>query len=76
MIRTAMMSQADTAIIMMQDFICLGSEGRINTPSTLGDNWKWRIDGYCVNDWLAEMIYKNTKIYDRLPKKKKKSVRK
>ena len=76
MIRTAMMSQADTAIIMMQDFICLGSEGRINTPSTLGDNWKWRIDGYCINDWLAEMIYKNTKVYERLPKNKKKSVQK
>ena len=67
MIRLALMSVADTAIITMPDLIGLGSEGRINTPSTLGENWKWRIDGLCINDWLAEILYENTSIYGRLP---------
>ena len=45
MIRAALSSVADTAIIMMPDLIGAGSDARINTPSTLGDNWQWRIDG-------------------------------
>ncbi len=67
-IRAAMMSVADTAIFMMPDFIGLGSEGRINTPSTLGENWKWRIDKSCINDWLAKIIYDMTALYGRIPK--------
>ncbi len=68
--RIAQMSVADTCILMMNDFVGLGSEARINTPSTLGKNWKWRIDGSCINDWLAGIIYENTKMYGRLPKQK------
>ena len=41
LIRTAAASVADIAIIPMQDYLALGNEARINTPSTLGDNWKW-----------------------------------
>ena len=67
MMKTAWASPADTAIMMMQDFMGLSSEARMNEPSTLGGNWQWRIDGACINDWLAEIIYENTKIYCRLP---------
>ncbi len=66
MMRMALMSVADTCILMMTDIVGLGSEGRINTPSTLGGNWQWRIKGECINAWLAEIIYENTKLYDRL----------
>ncbi len=66
MIRAAMMSVADTCILTMQDLISLGSEGRINTPSTLGENWKWRISDGCINDWLAQILYDKTKIAFRL----------
>lgn len=69
MIRTAMMSVADTAVFMMPDFLGLGSEARINTPSTLGGNWLWRIDGSCINDWLAGLIRENTALYGRLAHK-------
>ena len=65
MIKAAMSSVADTCIIPMADFMGLGSEGRINTPSTLGENWTWRIDGGCINDWLANIIKENTKLYGR-----------
>lgn len=68
MIRAAMMSVADTAIFMMQDFMGLGSEARINIPSTLGGrNWQWRIAPGCINDWLAGLIRENTALYGRLP---------
>ena len=65
LIRHALMSVADTAIIPMQDYLGLGSEARINTPSTLGGNWCWRMkpDAYTQN--LAESIRKMTVLYGR-----------
>lgn len=65
MIKTALSSVADTAIITMPDLIGLSSEGRINTPSTVGGNWSWRIDGGCINDWLAGVIKNLTELYFR-----------
>lgn len=65
MIKAAMMSVADTCIIMMNDLIGLDSSGRINVPSTVGTNWKWRIKSECINEWLAEILYENTRLYGR-----------
>ena len=42
-IRLAVSSVADLAVIPLQDYLCVGKEGRINTPSTLGGNWTWRM---------------------------------
>jgi len=42
-IRLAMLSVAELCVIPMQDYLGLGSEARMNTPSTLGDNWQWRM---------------------------------
>jgi 4-alpha-glucanotransferase len=42
MIRLALMSVADTAMVPVQDVIGLGSEGRMNTPGTENGNWGWR----------------------------------
>ena len=65
-IRTAYESVADTAIIQMQDLLGLGSEARVNTPSTLGGNWEWRIrKGYATNG-LAKKIRELTIRTDRL----------
>ncbi len=69
MIKFALMSVADTCILTMADLVSLGSEGRINTPATLGDNWTWRIDGNCINDWLAKITFENTALYKREAKK-------
>lgn len=65
-IRGALSSVADTAIIPLQDYLELGAEARINTPSTLGDNWKWRMQSSQCSIELAEKIYKLTKLYGRL----------
>lgn len=68
MMKAALMSVADICILTMQDLIGLGSEARINTPSTLGENWQWRIDANCINDWLAKIIYENANLYGRVNK--------
>ena len=65
-IRAALSSCADTAIIPMQDYLELDSSARINTPSTLGCNWKWRMDKDALDPKLAKKIYKMAKLYGRL----------
>ncbi len=65
-IRLAQQSVAKTCIIPMQDYLGLGSESRINIPSTLGNNWKWRLKKGDFNTALAEKIRSITKIYGRL----------
>lgn len=67
MIRAALASVADTAILPMADFMGLGSEARINTPGTVEGNWQWRIAPGCVNSWLAGIIRENVALYCRLP---------
>ncbi len=37
-------TNADLAIIPMQDILALDSSNRMNTPGTLGGNWVWRFD--------------------------------
>ena len=50
------MSVASLAIAPLQDFLCLGSEARVNTPSTLGRNWRWRVSpGLCTAELAARM---------------------
>ena len=64
-IRLAMRSVADTCIIPVQDYLGLGCEARINTPSTLGGNWIWRSDAGSFTDNLAEKIKKITQLCAR-----------
>lgn len=65
LIREAFACTADTAIIQMQDYLELGSEGRMNTPSTLGENWKWRMKKDAITPELVEKIADITKLYGR-----------
>ncbi|MCM1211213.1 MAG: 4-alpha-glucanotransferase [Blautia sp.] len=65
-IRAAMASVSDTCIIPMQDYLGLGTEARINVPSTLGTNWKWRMLPGAFDEALAERIREMTKLYGRL----------
>ncbi|MCD8223738.1 MAG: 4-alpha-glucanotransferase [Clostridiales bacterium] len=43
LIRLALASVADLAVIPLQDYLNLDSTARINIPSTLGGNWSWRM---------------------------------
>ncbi|WP_092923319.1 4-alpha-glucanotransferase [Romboutsia hominis] len=61
----AMRSVANTCIIPVQDYLGLGNEARINVPSTLGDNWKWRMKPNCFSKNLIKKIRMLTKVYGR-----------
>lgn len=64
-IKFTLASVADLAIIPMQDYLGLGSEARINTPSTLGGNWVWRMKKDDIDMNLADNICSITKLYGR-----------
>ena len=66
LIELAESSVSDLCIIPMQDFLCLGGQARINTPSTIGTNWWWRMKKNAFSDKLAARIYAMTKLYGRL----------
>lgn len=65
-IRCALASVCETAIIPMWDYLRQGSDKRINTPSTVGDNWIYRIEREDIDDNLKDKIYRLTKLYSRL----------
>lgn len=71
MMRGIWSSPADLAVVQLQDVLGLGSEARMNTPSTLGGNWQWRVlPGQC-NDTLAQKLRHDMMIYQRLPHEEK-----
>ncbi len=65
-IRAALSSVAELAVIPMQDYLGLGGEARINLPSTLGDNWQWRMKRGAFTKKLAEEICQLTRLYGRM----------
>ena len=67
-VRAALSSVADTAIIPVQDYLGLGKEARINTPSTLGNNWKWRLLPGQFTPEMAKRIHRLTQITARIAK--------
>ena len=67
MMKGAWGSVGDLAIVTMQDILGLGSEARMNTPSTLGNNWKWRMKKDAINGRLAGKIRSNMQLYGRMP---------
>ncbi|GEA32624.1 4-alpha-glucanotransferase [Clostridium diolis] len=64
-IRGAWSSIANISMAQMQDFLNLGNEARINLPSTLGNNWRWRVRKDALTDQLAEKIHQITRTYGR-----------
>lgn len=69
MMRAAWASPADLAVMQFQDILGLGSEARINIPSTLGINWKWRAMPGAWNSELAQRLYRDMEVYQRLPER-------
>lgn len=67
-IRAALASVSDTAMIPMQDYLGLGGEARINLPSTLGNNWQWRMVQGQLTEELAEKINAMCRLYGRIKK--------
>ncbi|MBO5552172.1 MAG: 4-alpha-glucanotransferase [Lachnospiraceae bacterium] len=69
-IRSAFASVSDTAIIPMQDILALPNGARMNYPSTIGNNWQWRMKEGAFNNAAKKKLLKLTRLYGRLPKAK------
>ena len=67
MMRGIWASAANLAVVQMQDVLELGSEARINTPSTLGDNWTWRALPGFASAPLAARLRHQLHLYHRIP---------
>lgn len=65
LIRLAQASVADTCIIPIQDYLGLGAEARINKPSVIGINWKWRLEKKQLKPALSEKMLNYAKLYGR-----------
>ena len=66
--RTLWASPAELAVVQMQDLLGLGSEGRINLPSTVGANWQWRASADALTEKLARKVRADMRLYQRFPK--------
>ena len=68
MIHALYMSSADTVILQMQDILGKDNSARMNYPSTLGGNWKWRLTKGATWEFTQEHIDKLrdlTRLYGR-----------
>jgi 4-alpha-glucanotransferase len=65
LVRAALMSIADTAILPFQDVLNLGSEARMNTPGTASGNWEWRFSWEMLPRDLAVSVRSRVERYGR-----------
>ncbi len=65
MIRAALSSVADTAIIPLQDLLGLDSSARMNLPGTGTGNWQWRMKPGALTEDIEQQLAEMTRIYDR-----------
>lgn len=60
-----MRSKAQTCIIPMQDYLGLDNKFRMNKPSTVGCNWRWRVTEKQLSEELKNDILLTTKTFGR-----------
>lgn len=66
LIRTALASTADLAILPLQDLLGLGGDGRMNDPSQAAGNWRWRYpDSNLLTSELSQRLRELTQLYSR-----------
>ena len=65
-IALVMRSSSRMCIVPMQDYMGLDNRCRMNQPSTLGKNWKWRLVKGDLSEELKEEILAVTKRYGRM----------
>lgn len=67
LLRLAMMSVSDMAVVPFQDVLRLRGDARMNTPGEPGGNWGWRLRAEALNPGVAGGLRFFTSMYDRLP---------
>jgi 4-alpha-glucanotransferase len=66
MVRLAMMSVANTAILPMQDLLGLGEEARMNRPARSDGNWQWQLVPEQLGPEMGRELREMTETYGRL----------
>jgi 4-alpha-glucanotransferase len=67
LIRLAQGSPATLSVVPLQDVLGLGSEARLNVPSTAVGNYHWRCQPDALKPELAEKLAALADVTDRLP---------
>ena len=66
LIETALASRADLAIVPLQDLLGLDGSARMNDPSKIPGNWRWRYDSSKVlTDEISDRLRTLTHQYNR-----------
>jgi 4-alpha-glucanotransferase len=68
MIRLALASVADLAVVPHQDVAGLGADCRMNTPATPEGNWRFRLTDWMLTDALRDRLGELVWLYGRSPK--------
>ena len=66
MMQSALASVSDICILTMQDLLGLSTEARMNIPSSLSNNWRWRATKKQLDEADWNFLYENTRLYGRL----------
>ena len=66
MMRAVWASVGELAVVTAQDVLGLGGEARMNTPSTVGNNWRWRALPGVFTHELAAKLRHETALYGRM----------
>ena len=67
MIRLAQQSVASFSVVPLQDVLGLGSEARLNTPSTQSGNYRWRFQPGVLTRELEQKLANLSEVTDRMP---------
>jgi 4-alpha-glucanotransferase len=67
MIRLAIASVANVALVPLQDVLGLGAESRMNVPGTANGNWSWRFRREQLLPTMGERLRALADSYERIP---------
>ena len=65
LIALVMRSAARLCVVPMQDYMGLDNRGRMNTPSTVGSNWTWRLRASDLSPELRDSVRQTALLYGR-----------
>jgi 4-alpha-glucanotransferase len=68
MIELTLSSRSRLAVVQAQDVLGLGSEARMNLPSTVGRNWSWQLEPGQLTREHARRLREATERWGRLPR--------
>lgn len=65
LIRLALGSVANLSVFPLQDLLGLGSDARMNRPSTIASNWEWRYPADALSKEVSDRMAHLTELYGR-----------